>query len=104
MAASLFERFAYFGIRTLVLLYLLRALFETPESLESVLGGNFLKNGIEYFFGPMGLQTYAQQIFGVLLSGFTMTPLLLGFFSDRYLGKSNRDTGARACSCSDMFY
>ncbi len=85
-ATEMWERFSYYGMRALLVLYMVGDLLK-PENAAQVLGLPALRQGLETISGPLGAQPFASQIYG-LYSGFVyLTPILGGWLADRWLGR-----------------
>jgi POT family proton-dependent oligopeptide transporter len=83
---EMWERFSYYGMRALLVLYLVKYLL-LPEHSEKVIGLASLKSGLESVFGPLGTQPFASQIYGLYGSLVYLTPILGGLIADRILGQ-----------------
>ena len=82
------ERFSYYGMTALVVLYMVNQLL-LPGHVENVVGFEALRSTLESVRGPLSAQALASQIFG-LYSGFVyFTPLLGGLIADRWIGQRN---------------
>ncbi|MBI3348588.1 MAG: MFS transporter, partial [Burkholderiales bacterium] len=55
---EMWERFSYYGMRALLVLYMVKYLFQ-PERVETIIGFAALKAGLEALFGPLGTQPLA---------------------------------------------
>src|SRR5205823_6890446 len=76
------ERFSYYGMSALVVLYMVNQLL-LPGHVEHVVGFASFRATIEGIFGPLSTQALASQIFG-LYSGFVyFTPVIGGWLGDR---------------------
>jgi POT family proton-dependent oligopeptide transporter len=76
------ERFSYYGMAALLVLYMLNQLL-LPGHVEHVVGFAAFRGLIEGAFGPLSTQALASQIFG-LYSGFVyFTPVIGGWLGDR---------------------
>jgi POT family proton-dependent oligopeptide transporter len=85
-ATEMWERFSYFGMASLLVLYLVKYLL-LPGQTEHVFGYAAVKSTLESLFGPLGPQPLASQIVG-LYTGFAyLTPILGGYLADRVLGQ-----------------
>ncbi len=85
-ATEMWERFSYYGMRALLVLYMVKYLFD-PERAQSVIGLAALKSGMEALFGPLDTQPFSSHIFG-FYSGFVyLTPVFGGLLADRWLGQ-----------------
>lgn len=86
-ASEMWERFSYYGMRALLVLYMVNYLFE-PARMEKALGLVELKRGLEAFAGPLALQPFASQIYGLYTGLVYLTPILGGLVADRLLGRT----------------
>jgi proton-dependent oligopeptide transporter, POT family len=85
-ATEMWERFSYYGMRALLVLYMVKYLFE-PERAQHVIGLGALKSGMEALFGPLDAQPFSSHVFG-FYSGFVyLTPVFGGLLADRWLGQ-----------------
>jgi len=85
-ATEMWERFSYYGMRALLVLYMVKHLLAT-ERAEQVLGYTTLSAGLETLFGPLGVQPLASHIYGLYTGLVYLTPLLGGLIADRWLGQ-----------------
>ena len=83
---EMWERFSYYGMRALLVLYMIKFLF-TPQSSGDVLGLAPFKHGLEFVFGPLAPQPLASQIYGFYTGLVYLTPILGGLVADRMLGQ-----------------
>jgi POT family proton-dependent oligopeptide transporter len=83
---EMWERFSYYGMRALLVLYLVKYLL-LPGHSEQVLGLSALKSALESVFGPLGAQPFASQIYGLYTAFVYLTPILGGLLADRVLGQ-----------------
>lgn len=82
------ERFSYYGMTALLVLYMSEALLR-PGRIEHVVGFPTFRAALESVLGPMSTLALSSQIFG-LYSGFVyFTPVLGGMIADRGLGRRN---------------
>jgi POT family proton-dependent oligopeptide transporter len=87
-ATEAWERFSYYGMTALVVLYMVNQLL-LPGHVENIAGFTRFRTALESVFGPMSTQALASQIFG-LYSGFVyFTPVLGGWIADRFVGQRN---------------
>ena len=85
-ATEMWERFSYYGMKALLVLYMVKYLFE-PERAQHVIGLGALKSGMEALFGPLDAQPFSSHVFG-FYSGFVyLTPVFGGLLADRWLGQ-----------------
>lgn len=81
------ERFSYYGMQSLLVLYMTHHLL-MPGHAEHVVGFAALRQGIEAITGPLSPAALASQTFG-LYSGFAyLTPVLGGLLADRWLSRT----------------
>jgi proton-dependent oligopeptide transporter, POT family len=85
-ATEMWERFSYYGMRALLVLYMVKYLLQ-PGRAEQVIGYATLKGGLEALFGPLGVQPLASQIYGLYTGLVYLTPLIGGLIADRWLGQ-----------------
>ena len=79
------ERFSFYGMRSLLLLFMLRALL-LPGHAERVWGLAGLRHGLETVFGPLSAQAFGSQIVGLYGGLVYLTPIFGGLLADRLLG------------------
>ncbi len=87
-ATEMWERFSYYGMRALLVLYMTNHLL-APEHAQAVLGLGALKHALEVIAGPLAAQPLASQIYGLYTSLVYLTPILGGMLADRWLGRSH---------------
>ncbi|MBV8510447.1 MAG: peptide MFS transporter, partial [Xanthobacteraceae bacterium] len=80
------ERFSYYGMRALLTLYMVKYLL-LPDRINQVWGEPALRSALETLFGPLGVQPFASQIYGLYTSLVYFTPILGGLIADRVLGQ-----------------
>jgi POT family proton-dependent oligopeptide transporter len=79
------ERFSYYGMTALVVLYMVQQLL-LPGHIENVVGMAGYRSVLESVFGPMSPQALASQTFGLYTGLVYFTPLIGGWIADRLLG------------------
>src|SRR5712672_3489557 len=84
-ATEMWERFSYYGMRSLLVLYMVKYLL-LPERVDGVIGLAALKRLLEIPFGPLGIQPFASQIYGFYTGLVYLTPIFGGLLADRVLG------------------
>jgi POT family proton-dependent oligopeptide transporter len=84
-ATEMWERFSYYGMRSLLVLYMVNYLLR-PGRLESVIGLSGLRRLLEIPFGPLDTQPLASQIYGLYTGLVYLTPIVGGLLADRVLG------------------
>jgi POT family proton-dependent oligopeptide transporter len=85
-ATEMWERFSYYGMRALLVLYMVKHLLQ-PERADTVLGYGALKGALEFLFGPLAVQPLASHIYGFYTGLVYLTPILGGLIADRMLGQ-----------------
>ena len=85
-ATEMWERFSYYGMRALLVLYMVKYLLQ-PAAAGSVLGLASFRAALETVFGPLDLQPLASQIYGFYTGFVYLTPILGGLLADRVFGR-----------------
>lgn len=82
------ERFSYYGMTALVVLYMVNQLL-LPGHVEHVVGFAGFRSAVESVFGRLSTQALASQIFGFYAGFVYFTPVLGGWVADRFIGQRN---------------
>lgn len=82
------ERFSYYGMTSLLVLYMSQALF-TPAHIGNVAGFATFRAGLEAVFGRMGTVALASQVYGLYTGFVYFTPVFGGWIADRFIGRRN---------------
>ncbi len=86
--AEAWERFSYYGMQTLLVLYMVRRLLH-PGHIESIAGFTAFRAAIERAYGgPLSTIALASAIFGLYTGLVYLTPIAGGIIADRWLGKT----------------
>jgi proton-dependent oligopeptide transporter, POT family len=85
-ATEMWERFSYYGMRALLVLYMVKYLLH-PGHADNVIGLGALRSLLEGMFGPLGVQPFASQIYGLYTGLVYLTPVFGGILADRVLGQ-----------------
>src|SRR6266481_4373698 len=85
-ATEMWERFSYYGMRALLVLYMVKYLLH-PAQADTVIGLAALRSLLEGMFGPLGVQPFASQIYGLYTGLVYLTPVFGGILADRVLGQ-----------------
>ncbi len=80
------ERFSFYGMVSLLLLYLIQSLL-IPGTAEQVYGLAWFREMLESISGPLSNQGFASQIFGLYTGLVYFTPVFGGLLADRILGQ-----------------
>ena len=82
------ERFSYYGMSALLVLYMVNALL-LPGRVENVVAFEGFRGFIESLYGPLSTQALASAIFGLYAGFVYFTPVLGGLIADRWIGQRN---------------
>ena len=85
-ATEMWERFSYYGMRALLVLYMVKYLL-LPGHAENVIGLGALRHVLESMFGPLGAQPFSSHIYGLYTGLVYLTPIFGGILADRVLGQ-----------------
>ena len=83
----MWERFSYYGMRSLLVLYMIQHLFLRPDVGQQVLGFAAIKGALEGVFGPLAVQPLSSQIYGLYTAFVYLTPFFGGMLADRVIGQ-----------------
>ena len=90
--AEAWERFSYYGMQTLLVLYMTRQLLH-PGHVENIAGFTGFRAGLERAYGgPLSTVALASAIFGLYTGLVYLTPIAGGFIADRWLGRTRTIT------------
>jgi POT family proton-dependent oligopeptide transporter len=85
---EMWERFSYYGMRALLVLYMVDHLIKgIRDGSIHVLGFSLLENAIQSVAGPQGIQPLASYIYGFYTALVYLTPVFGGMLADRILGQ-----------------
>jgi proton-dependent oligopeptide transporter, POT family len=84
---EMWERFSFYGMRALLILYMTEDLLVNPQIDSDVLGMSTLRSALQSVFGPLSVQALASQIYGLYTGLVYFTPILGGILADRVLGQ-----------------
>jgi POT family proton-dependent oligopeptide transporter len=82
---EMWERFSYYGMRALLVLYMVKYLLLPGH--DDVIGLGAVRGVLESMFGPLGVQPFASQIYGLYTGFVYLTPLFGGWLADHVLGQ-----------------
>jgi POT family proton-dependent oligopeptide transporter len=86
------ERFSYYGMQTLLVLYMTRQLL-LPGHIENIAGFGWFRSAVEGAYHlPGTILALSSAIFGLYTSLVYLTPLIGGFVADRWLGRTRTIT------------
>lgn len=84
---EMWERFSYYGMRSLLIMYMTYYLFAEPTRAAEVLGYNSIYGILVSVFGEMTVQQFSSQMYGIYTGFVYFTPFFGGMLADKYLGK-----------------
>jgi len=84
---EMWERFSYYGMRSLLVLYMVNYLFIHPDVGQRVMGFTAVKGALESMFGPLAAQPLSSQIYGLYTGFVYLTPFFGGLLADRVIGQ-----------------
>jgi POT family proton-dependent oligopeptide transporter len=84
---EMWERMSYYGMRSLLVLYMVKYLFLQPDVGAQVMGFNAIKGSLEAVFGHLDIQPLSSQIYGLYTALVYFTPFFGGLLADRFLGQ-----------------
>jgi POT family proton-dependent oligopeptide transporter len=85
-ATEMWERFSYYGMRALLVLYMVKYLL-LPGHVEGIVGFGALRAMLEFLSGPLDIQPLSSQIYGLYTGFVYLTPILGGLLADRVWGQ-----------------
>jgi POT family proton-dependent oligopeptide transporter len=80
-ATEMWERFSYYGMRALLVLYMIKYLLD-PQRAANVAGLGAFRSALEFVFGPLATQPLASQIYGFYTGLVYLTPIFGGLLAD----------------------
>jgi proton-dependent oligopeptide transporter, POT family len=89
--AQMFERFAFYGMQGLLMLYMTKYLL-LPEHARNVLGLTQYRGALSAVFGPLTDLAFAAQTFGIYSGLIYVTPLAGAWLGDRVIGTTRTVT------------
>ncbi len=84
---EMWERFSYYGMRALLVLYMTKYLLFDPERARSVLGYESLEKLLISLYGELNVQQMSSQIYGLYTALVYLTPIFGGLIADRLIGQ-----------------
>jgi POT family proton-dependent oligopeptide transporter len=86
------ERFSYYGMQSLLVLYMVNRLLH-PGHIEDVAGFGPFRHLLETVYrGPLSVQALASAVFGLYTGFVYLTPIAGGLIADRLLGRTRTIT------------
>lgn len=84
---EMWERFSYYGMRALLVLYMTSYLIKDQEKANAVFGFSTLRALLERGFGPLETQPLASQLYGLYTGFVYLSPLFGGILADKVWGQ-----------------
>ncbi len=84
---EMWERFSYYGMRALLVMYMANYLLSDPVRAKAILGYPHLESLLTSMYGALTAQQMSSQIYGLYTGLVYMTPILGGMLADRLLGQ-----------------
>ena len=82
------ERFSYYGMQTLLVLYMVNRLLH-PGHVEHIIGFGPFRHFLEFIYrGHLDIQPLSSAIFGLYTAFVYITPIIGGLIADRWLGRT----------------
>ncbi len=85
-STEMWERFSFYGMRSLLVLYMTKYLL-LPQHSGAVIGLDGVRRALEAVFGPLPVQPLASQLWGFYTALVYFTPIFGGLLADRVLGR-----------------
>ncbi len=83
---EMWERFAYYGMRALLIYYMVDFLFQ-PGDATGVIGYSAIKHGLQAVYGPLSPEPLGALIYGFYTALVYLTPLIGGAIADNLIGQ-----------------
>jgi len=82
------ERFSYYGMQTLLVLYMVNRLLHS-DHVEHIIGFGPFRRFLEFLYrGHLDIQPLSSAIFGLYTAFVYVTPIIGGLIADRWLGRT----------------
>ena len=85
---ELWERISFHGMLALLTLYMAEQLL-LPGHIETVIGLRTVRHLVERLDGPLSVEGFAAQLFGLYAGLIYFTPVFGGYIGDRWIGRRN---------------
>ncbi len=95
---EVWERFSYYGMQALLVLYLTHRLL-LPGHVEHVVGFAMVRRVLETVYGPLSSQALSSVIFGLFTGLVWLAPIVGGVVADRLTGKTAAITVGAVLMC-----
>lgn len=84
---EMWERFSFYGMRALLVLYMTKYLIQAAQTGTYVFGFGAIKSGLESVYGPLAIQPLSSQIYGLYTAFVYFTPFFGGLLADKLFGQ-----------------
>src|SRR5690348_15493894 len=84
---EMWERFSYYGMRSLLVLYMVKYLFIQPDVGQQFMGFTALRTSLETVFDLLAGQPLSSQIYGLYTAFVYLTPFFGSLLADRIIGQ-----------------
>lgn len=84
---EMWERFSFYGMRALLVLYMTKYLLFEPSRAADVLGYTQLEFFLKSIFGELNIQQMSSQIYGLYTGLVYFTPFFGGIIADKFWGQ-----------------
>lgn len=84
---EMWERFSYYGMKALLVLYMTKYLFLQAANGTEIWGYHSLRSMLEFLSGPLSSQAFSSMIYGLYTGLAYFTPFFGGIIADRYWGQ-----------------
>ncbi|HAZ07709.1 MAG TPA: MFS transporter [Elusimicrobia bacterium] len=90
---EMWERFSYYGMRSLLVLYMAKYLINKADNGLDVLGYGAIRHFVQWFVGLFGMrgelsvQAFSSQIYGLYTGFVYFTPFFGGILADKVFGQ-----------------
>lgn len=84
---EMWERFSYYGMRALLVLYMTKYLLADPAITAQVFGFNGFIQILNSIFGELNIQQVSSHIYGIYTGLVYFTPFFGGILADKVLGQ-----------------
>ncbi len=84
---EMWERFSYYGMRALLIMYMTKYLLVDPARAQLVFGFSGLEHLLSAIFGKLSVQAIGSQIYGLYTAFVYFTPFFGGMLADKVWGQ-----------------
>jgi POT family proton-dependent oligopeptide transporter len=84
---EMWERFSYYGMRALLVLYMTKQLIVHAQTGGYVFGFGAVRSALEWSYGPLAIQPLASALYGLYTGLVYLTPFFGGMLADKVFGQ-----------------